>query len=288
MANFSPVEDGPLPPHERTWRHPSELGPPAHEPTTTGGRVLMISTATVGLLLVGVLVLTMTPRRSESPVAASSTISALRSAPSAAVEQPPALPLVTPVGDGWGVTTADAVAATDGELVEVRLVSGDVVDAEVMGTDPAGAVTVVSLPADPDAEHLELAAQPGPTDTVLVQTADPIVVTMDELGSLDVDEATPVLDDRGRLVGLCTGGSDELGMAPVDEVRTPPTTTPAPATTNTPTTVRPPTTAATAPPTSGRPTTTTTGPTTSSSSSSTSVPPTTGVSSDRDASGEGD
>ena len=28
MANFSPVEDGPLPPHERTWRHPSELGPP--------------------------------------------------------------------------------------------------------------------------------------------------------------------------------------------------------------------------------------------------------------------
>ena len=79
------------------------------------------------------------------------------------------------MGDGWGVTTADAVAGTDGERVEVRLVSGDVVDAEVVGTDPAGDVTVVSLPADPDAEHLEFAAtQPGPTDTVLVQSADPI------------------------------------------------------------------------------------------------------------------
>jgi len=288
MANFSPVDDGPLPPHERSWRHPSELGPPPPEPTTTGGRVLIVSTATLGLLLVGVLVLTMTPRQSASPVAASSTVSALRSAPTPP-PGPPALPLVTPVGDGWGVTTADAVPGTDGERVEVRLVSGDIVDAEVVGTDPAGDVTLVSLPADPDAEHLEFAAtQPGPTDTVLVRSADPIVVTMDELATLEVDEATPVMDGRGRLVGLCTGSPDELRVAPVDAVRTPPptTTTAAPTTTDAPTTVRPPTTVATTPPTSGRPTTTT-GPSTSSTSSSTTVPPSSTLSADRDASGEG-
>ena len=72
-------------------------------------------------------------------------------------------------------------------------------------------MTLVSLPADPDAEHLEFAAtQPGPTDTVLVRSADPIVVTMDELATLEVDEATPVMDGRGRLVGLCTGSPDDL------------------------------------------------------------------------------
>ena len=250
--------------------------------------MLIISTATLGLLLVGVLVLTMTPRRSASPVAASSTLSSLRSAPTSQAE-PPALPLVTPVGDGWGVTTADAVGGTDGERVEVRLVSGGIVDAEVVGTDPAGDVTVVSLPADPGAEHLELAAtQPGPTDTVLVQSAEPIVVTMDQLTGMDVDEATPVLDGHGRLVGLCTGSPDDLRVAPVGDVPTPPTTTTAAPTTtaHAPTTVRPTTTVATTPPTIGR-ATTTSGPTTSSTSSSTTAPPTTGLNSDRDANGEG-
>ena len=114
MATLSPVDDGPLPPHERPWRHPSELGPPAHEPTTTGGRVLIATTATLGLLLVGLLVLTMTPGRSASPDAASSTVSALRSAPTHR-RPPPALPLVTPVGRRLGRHDGGAVSGTDGD-----------------------------------------------------------------------------------------------------------------------------------------------------------------------------
>lgn len=57
------MTNGPQPPHERSWRHPSELAAPVAEPTTPAGRVLIISTATVGLVLVGVLALLMTPDR---------------------------------------------------------------------------------------------------------------------------------------------------------------------------------------------------------------------------------
>src|SRR5687767_3972895 len=108
------VEPGPLPPHERAWRHPSELGPPPQEPTSTTGRVLIVTSATVSLLLVGLLVLTMTPGRSPSPIAVSSTVSEtdvarpVISASTAAIT-PTALPVVTPIGDeGWAVTTREA------------------------------------------------------------------------------------------------------------------------------------------------------------------------------------
>jgi hypothetical protein len=49
------------PPHERAWRHPSELPAPPHEPPTRGGRLLIVATATVGLALVGVMAIRMTP-----------------------------------------------------------------------------------------------------------------------------------------------------------------------------------------------------------------------------------
>src|ERR1700752_2211352 len=58
------VEPGPLPPHERPWRHPSELGPPPHEPTSTTGRVLIVTSATVSLILIGLLAIAVTPDRS--------------------------------------------------------------------------------------------------------------------------------------------------------------------------------------------------------------------------------
>lgn len=57
------MTDGPLPPHERPWRHPSELAAPAPEPASRSGRLLIVATATVSLVLVGVLAVTMTPDR---------------------------------------------------------------------------------------------------------------------------------------------------------------------------------------------------------------------------------
>ena len=60
-VDFDPVTPPPLPPHERPWRHPSELPAPAHEPPTRSGRLLIVTTAAVGLALVGVMAVRMTP-----------------------------------------------------------------------------------------------------------------------------------------------------------------------------------------------------------------------------------
>ncbi|MGI9051562.1 MAG: hypothetical protein ACR2HQ_02745 [Ilumatobacteraceae bacterium] len=224
---------GPLPPHERRWRHPSELGPPTHEPTTKGGRVLIASTATLGLLLVAALALTMTPRRSASPIAASSTALGLRgTTPTTSGGLP--LPLVTPVGDdGWGVTTASALTGSGGRRVEVRLTSGEIVDVEIVRT--ADDVTLVSLPRDADAESFEVArSQPEPTDSVVLRDDDGFVtVEVGQLANVVVAEATPVFDDEGHLVGLCTGKPDARWIVPVSAMPAEPSTTTTLATTST-------------------------------------------------------
>jgi len=70
------VERGPLPPHERTWRHPSELAADEtalvrSDPGGRSVRVAALTAGTFGLLAVGVLALWVTPSRG-SPVAVES------------------------------------------------------------------------------------------------------------------------------------------------------------------------------------------------------------------------
>lgn len=243
--------------------------------------MIIASTAALGLLLVGLLAISMTPRRSGAPVAANSTLSSLRLPATTTMPTIVELPLVTPVGDeGWAVTTADALSDDDGSPVEVRLPGGEVVEAEVV--DGSGDLTVVSLPNSAPTEPYQLAASPpAPTDTVVVAADEPIVVTLDELAHVDVDEATPVLDEDGRLLGLCTGESDEQWLLTVDTMPDDPTTTAAPKPS---TTVRPS-------PTTTAPTATSTAPpestTTSSSSTTTAVSTSTSVKSSHGASGGG-
>ena len=198
------MDRAPLPPHERSWRHPSELGPPEHEPTTTTGHVLIATTALVGIGLIGMLVLTFTPDHSDDLSTAGATTT--RAATVAALEQPE-LPVVTPIGDeGWGVTTTGAVEGRSG-MLSARLPSGVEVDVEIVTSDRASGLTVVSLPSREAGYQLADSA-PAPSDTVLVDGHPPQVVAMTELAGLDVDEGTPVLDDDGDLVGLCTRGDD--------------------------------------------------------------------------------
>jgi hypothetical protein len=212
------VEPGPLPPHERAWRHPSELGPPPHEPTSTSGRVLIVTSAAVSLVLIGLLALAVTPDHESTPIAGNATVGSpsprsfpVAIASSAALTTTRVedeLPVVTPIGDeGWAVTTWDAVAGQTG-WTDARLPSGEVVEIEIIGKDPAAGLVVVTLPAA--TEGYELASDhPGPTDTVYVNSDSPKVVMLDDLVWLDVQEATPVLDGAGALIGLCTSGGDE-------------------------------------------------------------------------------
>lgn len=259
------MEEGPLPRHEREWRHPSELGPPAHEPTSRTGRVLIVSTATLGLLLVGILAITMTPRQSASPVAANSTALGLRVRAAPASDR---LPIVTPIGDdGWAITTADALAGFSGTTARVRLATGGTTLVEIVRVTDE--VILVALPAGTDVDTFDVAAtDPSGDDMVVLHDEDdPVSVPMGELANADVAEATPVLDGRGRLVGLTTGEPDAHWMVSVDTMPA------APPSTNPPSSTAPRTTVVTAASTTTTTATTTT--TTSSPPEATVTPETT-------------
>lgn len=68
------VEQAPLPPHERSWRHPSELGPTrADVESDHPGRLLALATGTVAVMAVALLVVSMTPSPGTAPVAINAT-----------------------------------------------------------------------------------------------------------------------------------------------------------------------------------------------------------------------
>jgi hypothetical protein len=269
------VDRAPLPPHERPWRHPSELGPPAHEPTSTSGRVLIVTTATLSLLLIGLLALSMTPGRGADPVAVEATTDG--PATQLAALERPALPMVTPLGDdGWAVTSSGAVGERRGTMA-ARLPSGEVVDVEIVRLAQSG-VTLVSLPARTEGYQLA-ASSPAPTDTVVVHAADPVVVPMVDVARLDVAEGTPVLDGDGALVGICIHDAGRIAVMTVSTMPGTPatsTTAPRPSTSLVATTTQPataPVTASTVPATTA--TTSTAAPSTT--GSATTAPSTTTV-----------
>lgn len=68
----------PLPPHERTWRHPSELSPSAMPVGRPFGRTTLIGTSVVGVVLVFGLMQLLLPRPGGSGVATEATQAASR------------------------------------------------------------------------------------------------------------------------------------------------------------------------------------------------------------------
>lgn len=95
------VEPGPLPPHERSWRHPSELGPTRLDVDDSGRRsrtsLLALAGGTMAVLAIASMVVAMTPRTSSGPVALSATTTPITAR---AIVEPP-----TPTVDGTQAAT---------------------------------------------------------------------------------------------------------------------------------------------------------------------------------------
>jgi hypothetical protein len=117
------VDHAPQPPHERTWRHPSELGPTKFD-VDLGGRspVGVLVVGAMAVLAVAALVVVATPRPGSGPLAISATTTPFVRSVAAAVEaaRPPAPPQPT-VGKLIGSYTAyphaiaaSSLAAVDG------------------------------------------------------------------------------------------------------------------------------------------------------------------------------
>lgn len=71
------MEHAPLPPHERTWRHPSEIGPTTVEVDRgSSHRFVALATGAFAVVLIAALVVTVTPDRStDAPIAVSASTS---------------------------------------------------------------------------------------------------------------------------------------------------------------------------------------------------------------------
>jgi hypothetical protein len=90
------VEPGPLPPHERSWRHPSELGPTRIDvdDASSNSHLLALVGGTLAVLAVAAMIVAMTPRTSSNPVALSATTTPITIR---ATVEPPAATTARPV-----------------------------------------------------------------------------------------------------------------------------------------------------------------------------------------------
>jgi hypothetical protein len=230
------VEYGPVPPHERSWRHPSELAAAEQaalraEPVPPALRWFAITTGSVGLVAIAVLVLTVSPSRSSSPVAMSATTAPASAAaldqlaPTiAAVRRPSVVAttagigvmvraLATPIGAGdYAVVSTAAIAGHDASSLSVVLPSGRLATAQLVEPDDesSGETALIVLDhAEPGRQVSE--HRPKDREVVTIMSSPPITVAYADIASLDVEEGTAVIDESGGLVGLCSDGDDGHG-----------------------------------------------------------------------------
>ncbi|MDJ0771230.1 MAG: hypothetical protein QNJ12_20750 [Ilumatobacter sp.] len=177
----------------------------------------------MGLLAVGILILTVTPRRQESPVAVSASTTLATPASTSgsarltesvrpqavagvtAISRPATQrndPLATPVGDGrLALLTASAVGAANGSTVDVRFSTGEVEPGLVVASDR----DLVIVEVDGRGPGLAIASDtPDDDEIVTVMATPPVTVAFADVDTLNVHEGTAVLDDEGNLVGLCS------------------------------------------------------------------------------------
>ncbi|BAN01215.1 hypothetical protein [Ilumatobacter coccineus] len=172
------MEDAPLPPHERTWRHPSELGPTPGlvEPSSIRSRALAFSSGAIAAVLVAVMVVSVTPRRTNSPSAVSATTIPAASVQLRSVGQP--------------VTTIDSVR------VEQRGLSNGPTVAL------AGAPNAISSAPTASPTGLAVASQIPHDDSRVIILTDSFTydVAWGELERLVVPDGAIVITHEGELI----------------------------------------------------------------------------------------
>ena len=182
----------------------------------------------MGLLAVGLLMVTITPRQAESPLAIASTTTP---AASLGIRRPAALApvgtdrlglrsepagvLATPIGDGrFAIVTRASLVDARHTVVDVRLPSGRLsAGSIVIASDDA--VVVALATAEPG--HAIARHRPRAHDIVTVMASPPITVAFRDVPTLAVEEGTAVLDDDGHLVGICSrhAGTGEVRLIEV-------------------------------------------------------------------------
>jgi PDZ domain len=251
----------PVPAHERTWRHPSEIGQAdwvTTEPPVTIGRGLLVTSGAIGSALGVAVLYLLLPAGAPSPSASptvTSSIASVRPAVVALAEDPAVTtmllsgttevgsdgPIVTlPASDTPSTVLVMAVEAPTQEPLSVAVaIEGapyvvttasalesigaiDLLGPGDIEVTPRMSAELVSIEGDlaylAPSEEMEVVsfaatatAEPGQTVTVLADDPTDVVYvdsgTAGGVAGLDagrIIEGTPVVDDQGALVALCT------------------------------------------------------------------------------------
>lgn len=203
------------------------------EPPPRHARLLAITTGTVGLLAVGLILVTVTPRRADGPIALASTTTAtttattaaparIASGPPASAARPIALApgpsvrsagpvvaraaLATPIGDGrFALVTRASLEPGGAVVVDVRLPSGRTSSGEIV---TASEHAVVVALATAEQGHAVAHDRPADDEIVTIMATPPVEIRYADAHTVPADEGVAVLDASGDLIGLCTRRTD--------------------------------------------------------------------------------
>jgi hypothetical protein len=236
--DLSFVEHGPVPPHERTWRHPSEVAAEEREllraePTPATSRAFALTTGTIGLLAIAALLLTVTPSRGAQPIAVDATtipgsggtdadtaaVTGVRrsdGSPTSDAGAPRAL--ATPIGSGrYAIVLRDSIVDAGASSLDVVLPSGRRTWGRIVETRAGSSETVLVHLFDAEPGHEVTDRRPQGHEVVTVMASPPITVAFDDIAELDVENGTAIVDENGRLVGLCRQRGDRgVGVVELD------------------------------------------------------------------------
>ncbi len=189
MYDLAFVEPGPLPPHERTWRHPSELGPTkADIEHGSSSHLAALAVGTLAVIAVAGLVVAMTPRTSSSPIALSATTA------------PVSEPTSAPAGVGTVAATASVRVATAAGIPRIPI--GALLTS--FSAFPHAITSGPQLTLDGTGVATRL---PDDHDIVLVHTeAVTYELPWGEVPFLGMPDGSVVFDGAGALVAHVAGG----------------------------------------------------------------------------------
>ncbi len=175
-----------MPPHERTWRHPSELGPTRRDIDDSSVRphvnLMALAGGTMAVLAVAAMVVAMTPRPSSGPVALSATTTPITAR---AVLEPPTVP----------VTAAPPVP------IEVRARTA-------MLTSFVAFPHAVTSGPELDVDGTDVAESAPAQDEIVFLRTEAVTyrLTWGEVQQMTVPDGSVVFDDNGDLVARVSDG----------------------------------------------------------------------------------
>ena len=247
-AEYTPA---PQPPHERLWRHPSEVGfaAVAHEALTPidigrRGRGLVGFSCIAGAVLISGLLVILIPRadrQNTSDVVALTNRNLQVAAVDSNLETSKAMGIIL-FNNQILVTTIAALGEL--ETVAVRLPNRSISTAHLVHVFPNNGIAVLRIeqPIDPLAFLRTLTRTSGikyskgftsgqvvtvllenPKRFVINEVSQQAMITLRMSDNSDFDiysfaEGAPVVDQSGRLIGLCTHSESELGFIPITSI----------------------------------------------------------------------